>query len=130
MVLTIGTGDIGDVPDRIRTGCIHDRTTCEGVRETFGSPLRVVLVVTGCLERTIPEGRVQTVMQFAVRRLFGILVDDVLILDSIEQPRTVHTDRVLQFDFVPFALEQSLFVTIALVIDINSRVRHRHFRIA
>ena len=130
VVTTVGTGDVGDVPDSVRPCSIHDRSTGEGVRETFRTPLRVVLIVAGGLETAVPESMVQTVFEFAVCRLFLILGDDIFIGNGIEKSRTVHADRVLQLHFVALALEQAVRVAVALVIDVNGGVRHLHLRVA
>ena len=127
MILTVATGHIGDIPDSIRTGSIHDRTTCERVGETFRSPLRVVLVVTAVLETTVPESRVQSVLELTVRCLFGVLVNDVLVRNSIEQTGTIDADGVLQLHLIALALQQTVRVAITLIIDIHRLLRHVYF---
>ena len=83
MVLAVATGHVGDVPDSIRTGCVHDRTAGKGVRETLRTPLRVILVIAAGLETAVPEGWIKTVLQLAVSRFFLILGDDVGIGDGV-----------------------------------------------
>ena len=66
VIFSIASGDVGNVPNSIGSCCIHDRTARQGIRETFRTPLRVVLVVSAGLETAVPECRVQTVFQLAV----------------------------------------------------------------
>ena len=129
MRTAVGTGHVGDVPDSVRTGTVLQRSAGEGVRETFGSPLRVVLVVTGLLECTVIERGIQAVLQFAVSRFLFVLRDDIGVGNSIQQARTVHTDGVLQQHFVALRLQQAVRVTVALVVHIHRRVGHGHLRI-
>ena len=98
--MAVAAGDVGDVPNSISTSTVLQRATCHGVSETFQRTVRTAMctrVVVRCrvvgaglegIRLLVPHGRVQ----LHILTLGCPLLLNFLIVDGIEQRRTIDTD--------------------------------------